>query len=181
MGERTNKIVDDYNSGVTLHQIMKHYHLQHHMAKKILLNSGRKLRRIEYMSDEDILNLAETRNIEEMAEWLYTSPETLKRHLKKRNITISKKKSKDEEYIEKQVRYLHFKQAMPSKRIAASLQVDLGRVCKIIKDSRENEGYVSNRMYISSASSFGNLADSLIDFYDLANVFPKQRKYARTY
>lgn len=181
MDTRTDKIVDDYNSGVTLYEIMRHYHLQHHTAKEILLTSGRKLQRLEHMSDKDILILAETRDIDEIADYLYITPNTLRRHLKSRNIILTEKKNKDDEYIEKQVKYLHFKQGMPSRRIASSLQIGVGRVWDIVKRSKDTENYIANRMYIDSLQSLGDSGDGMIDYYDLANVFPKQRKYARTY
>lgn len=175
------QLVIDFNNGLSIHQIANKYGIQYYLVKGLLEASGEKLRRLQYMSDEEIQNHLENMKLDDFANYVYITPLTLKKMLRERNIKIPKHKTKDELYIEKQVLYLAFKQNMAKAQIAKSLQIELGRVTRILKESGSE--YQKNRGFSDDykLSSIGESGGMFIDYNDLANVFPKQRKYARAY
>lgn len=176
-----NQLVTDFNMGKPMSFLAKKYRMQHPFVKTLLLKSGSTLRRPEFLSESELIHLAKKMTFDEMAEYLYVQPITLKRHLRKRNITLPIYKTKDDLYIEKQVKFLYLKEGMSVGRIAKSLSIEINRVTRIITELKKNNEVYTNRCYNSSVSSLGESGGKFIEYHDLANVFPKQRKYARAY
>lgn len=176
-----NQLVIDFNMGKPMSFLAKKYRMQHPFVKTLLLESGSTLRRPEFLSESELIHLSKKMTLDEMAEYLYVQPITLKRHLRKRKINLPATKSKDDLYIEKQVKYLFSKENMSIPRIARSLSIEINRVRKIIAELQKDNEIYTNRCYNSSVSSLGESGGKFIEYHDLANVFPKQRKYARAY
>lgn len=175
--ELANQIVNDYNMGVPVYHLAKKYKMQHWFVKRILETCDVPLRRLNYKTDEELIALAKTMTFDNMAEYLFVEPLTLKRHLRKRNIKLPEVKTKDEIYIEKQVKYLYLRERMSAARIARSLNVETNRVNNIIRTIDQT----INRNPEGGLSSVGESGGRFIEYHDLANVFPKQRQYARAY
>jgi len=172
-----NQLVNDYNSGIPIYRLAKKYRMQHAFVKVLLENCGIPLRRPQHKTEEELVALAKSMPFEEMAEYLFVQPLTLKRHLRKRKIKLPTFKTKDELYIEKQVTYLYLRERLSGLKIAKSLNIEVGRVSKIINKLEKP----INRSPESLLSSIGESGGSFIQYHDLANVFPKQRQYARAY
>lgn len=172
-----NQVVNDYNSGIPIYRLAKKYRMQHSIVKVLLENCGTPLRRPQHKTEEELIALAKSMPFEEMAEYLFVQPLTLKRHLRKRKIKLPIFKTKDELYIEKQVKYLYLRERLSAVRIARSLNTEVGRVSKIINKIED----AINRNPEGNLMSIGESGGKFIEYHDLANVFPKQRQYARAY
>lgn len=175
--ELANQIVNDYNTGIPVYHLAKKYKLQHWMIKRILETSDISLRRPQHKTDKELIALSKKMTFDQMAEYLFVQPLTLKKHLRKRNIKLPSTKTKDEIYIEKQVKYLYLRERLSATRIARSLNIEVNRVNNIIKTIDQT----INRNPEGNLSSLGESGGRFIEYHDLANVFPKQRQYARAY
>lgn len=177
MQELVKQLVSEFNQGKPMSFLAKKYKLQHPVVKMLLLNSGSTLRRPAFLSESELIALANKYSIDEMAQYLFVEPLTLRKHLNKRKIKLPKTKTKDELYIEKQVTYLYLRERLSQYRIAQSLNIDINRVRKIVHTL---EGMI-NRNPESTLMSIGESGGKFIEYHDLANVFPKQRQYARAF